>query len=110
MSAKDVYHNTVKAALQKDGWTITHDPLILEFSRGRQLRIDLGAEQIIAAQKDKTRIAVEVKSFLAPSTISEFHTALGQLNELVELGVAKQDIVLGYHAPYARHYTEFAVS
>ncbi len=25
MSARDYYHNTVKAAIQKDGWTITHE-------------------------------------------------------------------------------------
>jgi XisH protein len=24
--AKDIYHDIVKRALQKDGWTITHDP------------------------------------------------------------------------------------
>jgi len=48
--AKDIYHDSVKKALIKDQWTITHDPLILEFSRGRQLRIDLGAEQIIASE------------------------------------------------------------
>ena len=88
MSAKDFYHNTVKAALQKDGWIVTDDPLILEFTSGRQLRIDLGAEQLIAAKKEKTLIAVEVKSFLAPSTISEFHTALGQfLNYRVALKI-----------------------
>ena len=27
MPAKDFYHNAVKAALQKDGWRITADPL-----------------------------------------------------------------------------------
>jgi hypothetical protein len=31
-------------------------------------------------------------------------------NELVDLGVPKQDIVLAYQSPYARHYTEFAVN
>jgi XisI protein len=31
-------------------------------------------------------------------------------NELIDLGVPKQDIVLAYHAPYARKYTEFATS
>ena len=40
--------------------------------------IDLGAEPLIAAEKDDQKIAVEVKSFLQPSTISEFHTAVGQ--------------------------------
>lgn len=24
--AKDVFHDVVRAALQKDGWSITHDP------------------------------------------------------------------------------------
>jgi len=30
------------------------------------------------SEKDDQKIAVEVKSFLQPSTISEFHTAVGQ--------------------------------
>ncbi|MGD1861467.1 MAG: element excision factor XisH family protein [Leptolyngbyaceae cyanobacterium] len=85
MSAKDVYHNGVKIALQKDGWVITHDPFVLELSSGR-LEIDLGAEHLVAAQRDSTRIAVEIKSFLAPSLTSEFHSALGQfLNYRVAL-------------------------
>lgn len=88
MSAKDIYHNQVRIALEKDGWNITHDPLIIGLSFGRQLRVDLGAEQLIAADKESERIAVEIKSFLAPSTISEFHTALGQfLNYRVALKV-----------------------
>jgi hypothetical protein len=31
MSAKDFYHNSVKTALEKDGWTITHDPFLLGY-------------------------------------------------------------------------------
>jgi hypothetical protein len=30
-------------------------------------------------------------------------------DQLVALGVPKQDIVLAYHAPHVRQYTEFAV-
>lgn len=45
---------------------------------GVDLYVDLGAEKIIAAQKGNAKIAVEIKSFLAASIISEFHTALGQ--------------------------------
>jgi hypothetical protein len=30
-------------------------------------------------------------------------------DQLVEKGVPNQDIVLAYHAPHVRHYTEFAV-
>lgn len=32
----------------------------------------------------------------------------GVANELVELGVPKEDIVLAFHAPYKRPYTGFA--
>jgi hypothetical protein len=64
--------------LIKEEWTITDDPLFLQFG-GVDLFVDLGVEKMIAAQKDNRRIAVEIKSFLGASLISEFHTALGQL-------------------------------
>jgi XisH protein len=76
--AKDKFHDAVKNALIKEGWQITNDPLFLQFG-GVDLYVDLGAEKMIAAQKDNQKIAVEIKSFLGDSTISEFHQALGQL-------------------------------
>ena len=76
--AKDKFHHAVKNALIKEKWAITDDPLFLQFG-GVDLFVDLGAEKMIAAQKDNRRIAVEIKSFLGASLISEFHTALGQL-------------------------------
>ena len=36
-------------------------------------------------------------------------TEVGIANELVDLGVPKQDIVLAYHAPFMRQYDGFAV-
>ena len=77
MAAKDAYHEAVVEALRKDRWKVTHDPLYLAVG-GVEMYIDLGAEPLIAAEKDDQKIAVEVKSFLQPSTISEFHTAVGQ--------------------------------
>ena len=77
MPAKDTFHDTLKLALQKDGWTITHDPLTLEIGL-RQVYVDLGAEKIIAAQKDNREIAIEVKTFAGASNITEFHLAVGQ--------------------------------
>ena len=78
MSAKDVFHEVVKKALQKDGWQITHDPLSISVG-GVNLSIDLAAEKLIAAEREGEKIAVEIKSFLERSSaISEFHTALGQ--------------------------------
>ncbi len=78
MSAKDRFHHVVKAALIKDSWIITHDPLIIKVG-GVDMEIDLGAEQVLAAERSGEKIAVEVKSFLvSASAISEFHKALGQ--------------------------------
>lgn len=75
--AKDIFHDTVKKALEKDGWVITHDPYRLRYGIV-DVYIDLAAEEAIAAEKDGRKIAVEIKSFVSGSNISEFHTALGQ--------------------------------
>lgn len=77
MPAKDIYHDTVKNALIKDGWIITNDPLKLTIG-SRSLYIDLGAEKLIAAQKGSQKIAVEIKSFISPSPINDLENALGQ--------------------------------
>jgi XisH protein len=76
--AKDIFHQQVKNALIKDGWKITNDPLTIRISEAIKVQIDLAAENAIAAERDTEKIAVEIKSFIADSDISEFHTALGQ--------------------------------
>ncbi|MGD1913750.1 MAG: XisH family protein [Rivularia sp. (in: cyanobacteria)] len=78
MSAKDKFHESVKKGLQKEEWVITDDPLRIEFGEEDEVRIDLGAERLLAAQKKDEKIAVEVKSFLSDSALSDFHLALGQ--------------------------------
>ncbi len=50
MPARDIYHDSVKKALIKDGWTITHDPYILTFGQ-KDVFVDLGAERVLAAEK-----------------------------------------------------------
>ena len=88
--AKDLFHNAVKVALQKDGWLITHDPYPLRYGVA-DVYIDLAAEAAIAAEKAGRKIAVEVKSFAGGSTISEFHMALGQfLNYRIALEVSDE--------------------
>ena len=77
MPARDIFHNTVRIALEKDGWIITNDPLFISVD-DIEFYIDLGAERFLAAEKGGQKIAVEVKSFLGPSNISEFYVALGQ--------------------------------
>jgi hypothetical protein len=77
MPARDAFHDIVRTALEHDGWLITHDPYHIDLGFV-DFYIDLGAERLIAANRAGEKIAVEVKTFLAPSAISEFHTAIGQ--------------------------------
>ena len=77
MSAKDQVHQHVVEALRKDGWTITHDPFKVRW-KTRKLQIDIGAEKLIAAQKDAQQIAVEIKSFIGANDLEDLYHALGQ--------------------------------
>jgi hypothetical protein len=77
MPAKDSIHNIVKNALIKDGWTITHDPLPIRLGKIR-VYADLGAERVIAAERQDRKIAVEIKSFVGLSVIDDLEKALGQ--------------------------------
>lgn len=78
MPAKDIYHDTVKNALIKDNWKITHDPLRIKLIRGKNLFVDLGAERLIAAEKNTEKIAIEIKSFTRPSEMKDLEEAVGQ--------------------------------
>lgn len=74
---KDRFHDVVRTALEKEGWKITADPYEITVD-DVDFEIDLAAEQLLAAELEARKIAVEIKSFLSPSNVSEFHTALGQ--------------------------------
>lgn len=77
MPARDIYHDTVIVALEKDGWTITDDQLKLTVGN-RSVFVDLGAEKLFAAEKEGRKIAVEIKSFVGASPIRDLEEALGQ--------------------------------
>ncbi|MFM9947996.1 MAG: XisH family protein [Saprospiraceae bacterium] len=89
MAAKDKYHHQVRRALEKDGWVVTHDPYFLKLV-GVNYPVDLGAEKLIAAQKEGEKIVVEIKSFAGESIPNEFHTALGQYLDY-GLGLEEQE-------------------
>jgi len=77
MPAKDHYHGACVRALEKDGWIITHDPLTVPVGK-TDLLIDLGAERVVAAERNGERIAVEIKSFLRLSVVQDLKEAVGQ--------------------------------
>ncbi|HYW19879.1 MAG TPA: XisH family protein [Nodularia sp. (in: cyanobacteria)] len=106
MPAKDIFHDAVRLALEKDSWSITHDPLSMTID-GIEFYIDVGAERLLAAEKEGHKIAVEVKSFLGKSEISEFHTALGQTLNYRSVLRKKQPERVLYLAISYEIYTEF---
>jgi hypothetical protein len=57
MPRKDTYHDLVKSALIREGWTISHDPYFLQSDP--KLSIDLGAQRAMAAEKGREKIAVD---------------------------------------------------
>ena len=77
MPALDLYHNTVKKSLINDGWIITHDPLHLKWGK-KDMYVDLGAKQVLAAERGEQKIAVEVKSFVSDSEMQDLREAIGQ--------------------------------
>ena len=77
MPAKDIYHDTVKRALIKDGWKITAENFQLLWG-GTRAYIDIIADELFVAEKEGRKIAVEVKSFVGQSNLSELEKAVGQ--------------------------------
>ncbi|SKB14739.1 FdxN element excision controlling factor protein [Planktothrix sp. PCC 11201] len=93
--ARDKFHYAVRRGLEKQDWKITHDPLRLEFGADDRLEIDLGAQEMLGAQRTGEKIAVEIKSFLSDSAMLDFHLALGQfLNYRLALEEIEPDRVL----------------
>ena len=75
MPAKDLYHESVKNALIKDGWTITADPYPIEYEDA-ELYPDLAIEKFISEEQRQRKIIIEIKSFLGPSMMKDFEMAL----------------------------------
>ncbi|MBD2199126.1 MULTISPECIES: XisH family protein [Calothrix] len=77
MPAKDIYHDAVKNALIKDGWTIIADPYFLQYEDA-ELYADLFVEKSLLVEQEGRKIVVEIKSFISPSPMKDFENALGQ--------------------------------
>jgi glucose-6-phosphate 1-dehydrogenase len=108
MSAKDRFHDAVKKALQKEQWAITHDPLRIEYGEEDEVKIDLGAERLLGAERAGEKIAVEIKSFLSDSALFDFHLALGQfLNYRLVLEASEKERILYLAVPIAAYESFF---
>ena len=108
MSDKDAFHAIVITSIKKEGWT--HDPYPLQ-AGSFDLAIDLGAEKVVAAERGERKIAVEIKSFLGPSKISEFYGALGQfIAYRAALQVQEQERMLYLAVPSSIYELFFATT
>lgn len=106
MPAKNIYHGAVIRALEADGWTITDDPLKLEYG-DRNLYVDLGAEDsTVGAERSGRKIAVEIQSFLGLSALRDLEEAVGQYQVYrAVLAVTQPDRPLYLAAPLRTHET-----
>ena len=77
MPKQDAYHNQVRKALEKDGWTVTHDPLTIRLEDVK-FYVDLAAEKMIEADGETRKVAIEIKVFGGLSFLNEFEKAVGQ--------------------------------
>ena len=101
MARRDKFHDAVRRALEKENWVITDDPL--DFRVGEvDFEIDLGAEQVIGAEKNGEKIAIEIKTFMEESPVSAFHKATGQYDYYL--------IGLELHEPDRKLYLAIPVS
>lgn len=75
--ARDYIHDAVREALEKDGWIVTEDPLLVSVGK-TSAQIDLAAEKMMFAERGTEYIAVEIKSFKRPSLLNAFYETLGQ--------------------------------
>ncbi|UKO98992.1 XisH family protein [Nostoc sp. UHCC 0870] len=109
MPAKDIFHDAVRIGLEKEGWVITDDPLEIEIG-GVEMYIDLGADQILAAEREENKIAVEIKSFVGSSNISQFHTAVGQcFNYQIALEAKEPERILYLAVPLGTYQSFFTL-
>ena len=86
MTAKDIVHDIVREALEKEGWLITRDPFFLRVSENIGMFIDLAADKLLLAQRETFKIAIEVKSFVGLSNLTDFHLAVGQFLNFLIIG------------------------
>jgi hypothetical protein len=95
MAAKDIVHDIVREALEKEGWFIIRDPFFLRVSENISMFVDLAADKLLLAERETLKIAVEVKSFVGLSNLSDFHLAVGQfLNYRLALEELESDRIL----------------
>lgn len=92
--ARDLIHDAIKHALQRNGWKIVADPFRIVYAEF-VLLADLAANP--PDQVERRKLIVEVKSFAGRSFVKELQQALGQYvmyRDFIELNHLDYDLYL----------------
>jgi hypothetical protein len=105
LNYKEIVQKILESHVKNCSNSQTEVQLIFDTERDRYQVLHIGWEGL--SRVFGCIIYVEIKD--GKIWIERDGTEIGVANELVEAGVPKQDIVLAFHAPYKRKFTEFAV-
>lgn len=106
LNYRELVQTIIKNHLGNSLNTNTEVQLIFDTERARYQLLHIGWQDL--HRVFGCIIYVEIKD--GKIWIERDETEIGVANELLEPAVPKQDIVLAFHAPYKRKFTEFAVS
>ncbi len=117
MPRKDIYHDSVKIALEKDGWRIVTEELQIE-TGGVKFYIDLEAEAVFVAEREGEKIAIEIKTFRGQSLVQNLHEAFGKYRlylyalekERPELNLFLAIPVEAYNTFFQREFVRFVIN
>ena len=98
MSAKDIFHDLVKQTLENQQRIITDDPLKFEFGNVWE-----GFHRVY-----RCVIHFDIKDgkIWLQQNLTEYNPA----DELIAMGVPKEDIILGLHSPFKRQYSGYGIA
>lgn len=107
------YKETVKQILQENVDISRRQPvpgveklLIADDQNGHYIWLRLGWKN----GKRQNSIVIQARVKDGKIWVEEDWTDIGFVDQLLEAGVPKEDIVLAFHAPEMRQYTEFAAA
>ena len=104
----------MKRALEKEQWLITDAPLRLDVG-GTKFEIDLGTEQLLATERGTEKIAIDIKTFLSDSPLTDYYAALGQfLSYRPALEISDPTLIFSrtvgaYETLFKREFTQLSI-
>ena len=112
--AKDIIHDAVVNALDKDGWTIVKEHFRIECD-DVEVYADLLTQRASTATKDDPpKIIIEIKTFASRSFVKELQHALGQYSfylDMIELAGLDYELYLAVsELVYERSFSRPVIS